>query len=295
MSDRARIVQARKILNPRGARRDPLTRLRDQLVNSGTEHRGGPEQREMLEAVRDNRLVDYLASQGVGSAYAELGTPSLADKLQEAEFVKAPVNTARRIRATYTALTPQEASNVSVWNAITLHNISVDRMDASYLAASNERESGRARIEKAFGKGTKDARNKAMDACVRTVFRTMGGLMRIRGNVSVISDCTLSRHWWLGHVIESARAELALDETRAWEELNRHWSVISGWAVKRLTLLAVPSVMAGLTAYLAHAPAVTTAGVEDLMKRIGSRFSETSPYAWSADEVRSWLARSAPL
>lgn len=295
MSDRARILQARKILNPRGLQRDPLTGLRDRLVNSGMKHRGGPEQREFLEAVADNRLVDYLTRQGIGSAYADLGTPPLAAKLQEAEFVKAPVSTAQRIRATYQALTPQEASNVSVWNAITLHNISIDRMEASYLAASSERESGRARIERALRTQAEKARNKAMDDCVRTAFRTMGGLMRIRGNVSVISDCTLSRYWWLGHIIENARTDLALDETRAWEELNRYWNVMSEWAVRRLTLLAAPSVMAGLIAYLTQEPAATQDAVKELMMRIGSRFSETSPYAWSADEVRRWLARSAPL
>ncbi len=282
-----RIDSARQALNPRNQAKDPLTRLRNRLVNPSQEHRGGPEQVDFLAAVANNTFLDYLGTQSVGQDFAELNIPLLANKLQEGEFVKAPVNTAQRIRATFKDLTQQEASYVSVWNAVTLHNIQENRLEASYLAASSDKESGKARIQKALNhSGNSQKAKKAIDGCVRTVFRTMGGLVRIRGNVSVISDCVFSRHWWLGHVIEQARTELEFDETAAWEALNRHWSSISEWAVRRLTIVAAPTITAGLIATLIECPKTDP---RDLMQRIGVKFSDVSPYFWTATEIYDWL------
>ena len=285
-----RIERVRQILNPEDRSVDPLTDLRDRLINPGKEHRGGSDQVEFLQAVEGNALLEYLAGQGVGQEFASLDTLLLPVKLQEAEFVKAPVSTARMIRNTYRSLSIQEAASVSVWNAITLQNIQAERLEAPYLAASSDKSSGRRRIQQALGTRNRKRRRKQIDDCVRTVFRTMGGLRRIRGYVSVISDCTLSRHWWMGHTIESA----AIDDYRAWEELNRFWGVIAEYAMRRLTIVGNPVLMHGLITHITSHPVDTNAGLEQVLKRMGVLFSEVSAHSWSRNDVQDLLTPSVP-
>ena len=284
------IERVRQVLNPEGRSVNPLTNLRDQLVNPGQAHRGGAAQVEFLRAVEGNAFLEYLASHGVGTEFESLGTPLLPVKLQESEFVKAPVSTARMIRSTYRSLSPQEAASVNVWNAITLHNIQADRLEASHLAASSDKTSGRHRIQKALRARNRKQKRKQVDDCVRTVFRTMGGLRRIRGYVSVISDCTLSRHWWMGHAIENS----AIDDDRAWEELNRFWGVIAEYAMRRLTIIGNPVLMHGLITHLTSHPVDTNTGLEEVLKQMGMLFSEVSAYSWSRNEVENSLAQGVP-
>lgn len=284
---RERIERVQRILNPKDKSADPLTNLRDLLVNRGQKHRGGPAQVEFLEAVESNALLEYLAKKGVGQEFASFGTSVLPVKLQEPEFAKAPVSTARRIRNTYRSLSPQEASSVSVWNVITLHNIQEERLEAPYLAASSDRSSGRQRIQKALQ--TKN--RKQIDDCVRTVFRTMGGLHRVRGYVSVISDCTLSRYWWMGQVIENT----ATDNDRVWEELNRFWAVIAEYAMRRLTIVGNPVLMHGLITQITSYPVDTNDGLQEVLKRMGVLFSEVSAHSWSKHEVQNLLTHGVPV
>ena len=285
MNSSERIKQVKRALNPHQLSPDPLTKLRDQLVNSGKKHRGGSQQREFLEAVETNSLLEYLESNRVGRNFSSFGIPLLEVKLQESEFVKPPVTTARLIWNTFKFLTPQEASNVGVWNAITLHNVQEGRLEASYLAASSERISGKHRIQIAL----KDKKSQQIDDCVRTVFRTMGGLRRIRGTVSVISDCTLSRHWWMGKVLEEMCAEWPVNEDRAWEELSQQWNLIAEWAVRRLTIIASPVLLAGLVSLLVNHSVSTRNEMEMVLRRIGVTFSEVSIHSWSLDEVKAIL------
>ena len=293
MSEKAgheRVEQVRRILNPEARPTDPLTVLRDRLVNPGKQHRGGDAQVEFLQAVEGNSLLEYLASQGVGHEFSALDTPLLPVKLQESEFIKAPVSTARMIRNTYRSLSPQEAASVSVWNAITLHNIQTNRLEAPYLAASSDKSSGRHRLQQALRTRNRKRQSKRIDDCVRTVFRTMGGLRRIRGYVSVISDCTLSRYWWMGHAIENS----AIDDDQAWEELNRYWRVIAEYAIRRLTIIGNPVLMHGLITHITSHPVDTVTGIEDVLKRMGVLFSEVSAHSWSGNEVQNLLAQSVP-
>lgn len=285
LSARLRIDRAQAILNPLGLAPDPLNCLRDRLVNARQEHRGGWGQRAFLEAVADDAFPEYLAAQGVGQNFAALGAPLLASVLSESDLRQPSFAMAQRVRNAYRNLTSQEAASVSVWNVITLHNLSAERLAASYLAVGKGSASGQARIHQAL----RDRSAQAMDDCVRTVFRKMGGLPKIRGTVSVFSDCALSRAWWTGKIAEDARAEWPLDERQAWTTLNQFWSVISEWAVSRPVLIACPALMAGLLAYLTQRPVRPRRGVQAVLARIGAHFSAVSPYEWSAEEVRRWL------
>ena len=148
------IEQASCALNPKQLKRDPLTVLRDSLVNKGMGHRGGPEQVAFIEAVADNRFLEYLVGQDVVVDFEQLETPPLNAvlpfRMQESEFTRPPLSTARAIRACYQDLTPQAASNVAVWNVITFRNIHERRIDSSYLAATGGQQTGQARIQDAL-------------------------------------------------------------------------------------------------------------------------------------------------
>ncbi len=274
------IDRARSALNPLQVTADPLTTLRDRMVNAQFGHRGGPEQIAFLQAVVANRLLEYLAARGVGTDFSTLDTPLLPTTLREADFDNPSVAVAQMIRETFRRLTLQEAATVAVWNAITLHHIQAERLTSSCLA-----KKGRERIGRAL-----DSHNsKHIDDCVRTVFRSMGGLSRIRGKVSVLSDCFFSRCWWIGQIVERSLVELEFEEQRAWEQLARHWSIVSELAIKRMPMLTNPVLMAGLTAFLARNPALSQAQFRIVIRQIGNQFSAISPYAWSAEDVYRWV------
>lgn len=303
------IEQAHSALNPKQLKRDALTDLRNRLVNKGMGHRGGPEQVAFLEAVADNRFLEYLAGQDVIVDFGQLGRAPLNAvlpfRMQETEFTKPPLSTARQIRECYHALTPQAAASVAVWNVITLHNIHADKIDASFLAATGGKQTGQARIQDALKNlqpkniiGRKRAvneeeqkkLNKAVDDCVRKVFLSIGGLHSIRGHTSVINDCNLSRIWWMGQLIEDASGEPRLQDTKAtWEALNPRWPLIARFAVKSLTILAKPPLTTGLIAHLVEKPVRTNAELDTLLRRIGQEFSTVDLHAWTASEVRDHL------
>lgn len=268
------------------------------LVNADPNkvQRGGHDQVEFLNVVAANRLLEYLNGKGVDinlsrltdSAFASLPWP-----MQETQFVKATASTARDVRCHYRSLTLQAASNIAVWNAITLRNIEAGNIEATFLATGNNRKSGAQRIHDALNSERQQAiQNNPIDNCVRRVFLSMGGLQRIRGSVSVIGDCNLSRLWWMGHFIEKAcdDRELALDEDVAREVLNPCWPEIAEFAIRRLTIVGNPSLMAGLIAYL-HDSSVRyrRTDMPSLLESIGQAFSTVDLHAWTAAEVRDHL------
>ena len=227
-------------------------------------------------------------------------------RLQEAEFIRPPMATAMDMRKCYLNLSHQAASSVEVWNAITLCNIQASRIESSFLAASNNMETGYARIHAALkGLDPKNflgqkrsvtaeetaRRNQAVDDCVRTVFRSMGGLHSIRGHTSVINDCNLSRVWWMGQLVDVAcrDQELALNEENAWSTLNPYWANFAELVIKSLTILTKPPLTTGLIAHLITFPVNTASEMKDLLRRIGQEFSTVDLHAWTAAEVRDHL------
>ena len=268
------------------------------LVNADASkvQRGGHDQVEFLNIVLENRLLEYLSGEGVDIGFERLTDPvfaSLPWPMEETQFIKAPVSTARDIRCHYRALTPQAASSIAVWNAITLRNIEAGNIEASFLATRYNSKSGAQRIHEALNSEKRNAvKNNPIDRCVRGVFLSMGGLQRFRGSVSVIGDCNLSRLWWMGYFIERACAdrELTLNEDVAREVLNPCWSEIAEFAIRRLTIVGSPSLMAGLIAHL-HDSSVRYKRKDMLsfLRRVGQEFSTVNLHAWTATEVRDHL------
>lgn len=102
--------------------------------------------------------------------------------------------------------------------------------------------------------GARDDRDR-LEKETRNFLRRTGGLPAVRGNVSVLSDCPISRAWWRRRFARSAaRHAEALDVEAAHRSLHRSqsvWEELVRLGVWRLTVINHPRTRAALIAALA--------------------------------------------
>ena len=167
------------------------TRVRRNLLRT----KGGPLQRQFLEAVRKNQhFLDYIRSDISTEGSYEL--PLSPDPMTEDEFKAPPGDTETRLYESWSQLTPRIACRSTFWANFTCRHIEAQKIDAVYLAANGGNMSGGAeRIDRALME-TGDTQPKMMDSAVRTVLRRLGGIPGVRGNRSVYVDCPFARAWW---------------------------------------------------------------------------------------------------
>ena len=167
------------------------TRVRKNLLRT----KGGPLQREFLEAVLKNEhFLDYIRSKISTEGSYEL--PLSADPMTEDEFKAPPRDTESRLYESWSQLTPRIACRSTFWANFTCRHIEAQKIDAVYLAANGGNRSGGAeRIDRALME-TGDTQPKMMDRAVRTVLRRLGGIPEVRWKRSVYVDCPLARAWW---------------------------------------------------------------------------------------------------
>ena len=164
------------------------SQMRRQLLRT----KGGPLQREFLESVStNNRFVDWIRDRAPSEGSRQL--PLCPHPLTEDEFKHPPSSTEDELYQTWSALEPRIACRSSFWANVTLAHIEHGVIQAGYLASDHGGgSSGQVRIDSALHEGSE----KAIDACVRTVLRRLGGLPEVRGNRTVYSDCSFGRAWW---------------------------------------------------------------------------------------------------
>ena len=174
------------------------TRLRKKLLKEkGSEH-----QREFLRVVRhtDDFLKLFSAVPTVGSSEAEL----LPHPLTESEFKDPPPDAEHMLYSAWSGVSPAVACRSTFWAHVTLEHIRNGRIESVYLAANGGNLPGGAeRIDFALEDKTTKA-PQAVDACVRTVLRRLGGLPEVRGNRSVYVDCPFARAWWRERMVKQA-------------------------------------------------------------------------------------------
>ena len=201
-----------------------FSRFRRRLLRN----KGGSEQREFLQAVRDDEeFLRVIRSAVVTQGLAE---PALCpDRLTESEFKQPPANTEAVLYDAWSSLTPRVACRTTFWANLTCCHIENGRIHATYLAANGGPGAGGAeRIDRVLD-GEGESADKPIDYCVRTVFRRLGGLPEARGNKSVYVDCPLARAWWRERLVSEVSkgdpvcAEDVREVTRVnqafWEEL----------------------------------------------------------------------------
>lgn len=192
--------------------------------------KGGGPQRKFLEATKDND--DFLAFIEEKVRVVDGGPVGLFDgALTESSFKEPTQDQERRMYEVLRALPPRTACRVAFWAGVTLEHVRSRKIcEASWLASNGGiTESGAERIDRALDRGAGSAR--AIDDCVRTIFRRMSGLPAARGNRSVFVNPTFGRAWWrerlVARVLERGSAvesrEALLDVVRRsqeyWERL----------------------------------------------------------------------------
>ena len=125
--------------------------------------------------------------------------PVFDGPLTEASFKEPTEDQEARMYELWRSVPPRTACRVSFWASVTLEHIRSGRIpEPAWLAANGgSAETGEERVDRALY-GTED---KAVDDCVRTVFRRMSGLPAARGNRSVFVNPTFGRGWWRERIV----------------------------------------------------------------------------------------------
>ena len=108
-----------------------------------------------------------------------------------------------------------------------------------------------------FSTGVAGKRQSNLDTRTRDLLRHLGGLPHIRGNVSVFSDCPLSRAWWRRRLaveaVEHAPAgHLTVESAHtALHRSNQVWETLVMLSLRRITVISQPRVRAAIVTHLA--------------------------------------------
>lgn len=164
--------------------------------------KGGPLQREFLIALKDReKFMSFLTSK-VEIVSGKV-IPTFDGPLTESSFKEPTADQELKMYQLWSDTPPRTACRVSFWASVTLEHIERRKItDASWLSANGGiTESGEERIDRALSLAG-DKGNKAIDDCVRTVFRRMSGLPAARGNRSVFVNSTFGRGWWRERIVD---------------------------------------------------------------------------------------------
>lgn len=158
--------------------------------------KGGDAQRRFLSAARDSG--DFLALVEQGTRIVD-GEPvgGFDGALTESSFKEPTEDQERRMYEIWQDVPPRVACRVSFWASVTVAHIRSGKIaEASWLASNGGvAECGAERIDRALYEGGGGSA-RAIDDCVRTIFRRMSGLPAARGNRSVFVNPTFGRAWW---------------------------------------------------------------------------------------------------
>ena len=211
-----------------------FSRFRRRLLRT----KGGPQQRSFLQSVRsDEEFLRVVGEQIVVRGSLE---PKLCPApLTENEFKQPPSTTEQKLYNAWSGLTPRVACRTTFWANLTFRHVEDGRIEAAYLAANGQALSGVERIDRVL-QGNGDGAATAIDRCVRTVLRRLGGLPEARGNKSVYVDCPFGRAWWRERLVgevSNGDHDLA-DKVREVTRVNQtYWERLVVLVVSRNSVL----------------------------------------------------------
>ena len=186
-----------------------------QLQKELLKTKGNAVQREFLQAAKSSEeFVGYITDR-VDDREGE-ALLIFDGALTEQSFKDPPADLEFRMYELWHQAPPSTACRASFWAGITLEHIRQGKIaEASWLVTNGgATESGEERIDRALAMGG-EAGNKAVDDCVRTIFRRMSGLPAARGNRSVFVDCTFGRGWWRERLVRQVLSRGDNGESRS--------------------------------------------------------------------------------
>lgn len=233
---------------------DQYSRLQRTLLKE----KGGDLQREFLEASKDNaEFVAWIESQVQTNEGRTL--PTFDGPLTEASFREPTPDQEARMYELWQDATPRIACRPSFWASVTLEHIREGKMaEATWLAANGGiTESGAERIDHSLSLPSNESNNKAVDDCVRTVFRRMSGLPTARGNRSVFVNSSFGRGWWRERIVTTTlqRDGVVADRTAILSVVRRsqqYWENLVTMIVSRSSVFGSMDIQAALIDTLAR-------------------------------------------
>lgn len=192
----------------------------------------GQRQLELIAAVKggSESLASYLRDVlGIDST-SQLKAPPLPRMLDPSELRDPPLQLELEVFCSWSELvSAREASNPLFWMRCHLDWIEQGQFGEQLAQAF-------------LGTLASGAEEKTSEAAARNLLRRLGGLPHVRGKVSVLNDCPLSRAWWRGYVAADAarHCEESLDPLTAHRVLhssNDAWARLVGDSVRRITVV----------------------------------------------------------
>ena len=225
-----------------------------QLQTAMLKTKGSETQRDFLMAAKENDKFASFIDDRVDTLFADGATLLTFDgPLTEQSFKDLTADQEHRVYQLWGDNTPPRiACRVSFWAGVTLEHVRQSKIaQASWLAANGGvNESGEERIDHALAMDG-DEGTKAVDDCVRTIFRRMSGLPAARGNRSVFVDCTFGRGWWREWLINriSRRGPDVMDRASLLAVVRRnqtYWENLVTFIVSRGSVFGLADVQHGV-------------------------------------------------
>lgn len=216
--------------------------------------KGGERQRAFLALLSDSEkfLNDIEAEVKVTEGRT---LPLFDGPLTESSFKDPTWDQEARMYELWREVPPRITCRVSFWASVTLDHIRSGTIShPTWLAANGgSAETGEERVDRALHNQTDD---KAVDDCVRTVFRRMGGLPLARGNRSVFVNPTFGRAWWRERIVSGIlKQENAVEKRSALMKVVRrnqqYWENLVTMIVSRSSVFGSGNVQAAFINSLA--------------------------------------------
>lgn len=228
-------------------------------------------QSDLIDAVKAGSasFADYLGK-ALELEPGSLGAPPLPRKIDPSEFRDPPLQLEADLFAMWSSeLHAHAAAQPLLWTGWHLQWIS-------------EGQFGERLDEALLGTLANGSEEKTTEDATRNLLRRLGGLPHVRGKVSVLDNCPLSRAWWRGRLAMDAAKECegafeALTAHKVLHSSNDAWRRLVGDSVRRITVVN----HSGLRAALIY------------QYRTASRDSEPVPSQELQTAVRL-LARNGP-
>lgn len=210
-------------------------------------------QKELLEAVsRGCRpLSSYLRRELQVPADDVFKAPQLPRTLIGAEIREPPIDLELELGGHWrSAIDPALAALPLFWVRCYVEWLDDESVDGDLLSSLTL--GGRADYQ---GHG-EDAHLIRQEAQTRNFLRRLCGIPVVRFNVSVLSDCTLSRAWWRFRIAkiteENCESRVSAHEVhRVLHTNNQAWEELVRLAVRRITAINQPRALAGIVAHFA--------------------------------------------
>ena len=226
------------------------TNLRKSLLAE----KGSERQTEFLGKARCSQdFLEYLSGR-VGNR-GSLDVELCAFPMTESEFAAPPSDAEARLYRSWSGVSPSTACRTTFWANVTCHHVREGRIESFYLAAPGGITlGGAARIERALDSNGSE-RPKAIDQCVRTILRRLGGIPEQRGKRTVYVDCPFARAWWREWLVKQICGGDADNATqvRAVLRINQtYWEKIVDRIVSRNSTFGSPEVRSAFILALAE-------------------------------------------